>query len=61
MLNMTDNVAIVLPPFISVEEFEGLPKHELEKIYLGESHELFCLYFGDLIRFLGETEFCVTE
>ena len=61
MLKITDNVAIVLPPFISVEEFEGLPKHELEKIYLGESHELFCLYFGDLIRLLGETEFMATE
>ncbi len=42
-------------------EFEGLPKHELEKIYLGESPELFCLYFGDLLRLSGETEFCVTE
>ncbi|NLD81760.1 MAG: hypothetical protein GX642_11415 [Smithella sp.] len=61
MLKITDNVAIVLPPFISVEEFKGLPKHELERIYLGESHELFCLYFGDLIRLLGQTEFCVTE
>jgi hypothetical protein len=61
MLNMTDNVAIVLPPFIPVEEFEGLPEHELEKIYLGDSHELFCLYFGDLIRFLGVTEFCVAK
>lgn len=50
MLNMTDNVAIVLPPFIPVEEFEGLPEHELEKIYLGDSHELFCLYFGDCSR-----------
>ncbi len=61
MLNMTDSVAIVLPPFIPKEEFEGLPEHELEKIYLGDSHELFCLYFGDLIRFLGVTEFCVAE
>lgn len=61
MLKITDNVAIVLPPLILVEEFEGLPKHELEKIYLGESHELFCLYFGDLVRLLGQTEFCVTE
>ncbi len=61
MLNMTDNVAIVLPPFIPVEEFEGLPEHELEKIYLGDSHELFCLYFGDLIRFPGVTEFCVAK
>ncbi|MDD4242011.1 MAG: RsmD family RNA methyltransferase [Smithellaceae bacterium] len=61
MLNMTDSVAIVLPPFIPVEEFEGLPEHELEKIYLGDSHELFCLYFGDLIRFPGVTEFCVAK
>lgn len=61
MLKLTDNVAIVLPPFIPVEEFEGLPKHELEKIYLGESHELYCLYFGDLIRSSGKSEFRVTE
>ena len=61
MLKITDNVAIILPPFISVEEFEGLPEHEREKLYLGESHELFCLYFGDLIKSLGETEFRVTE
>lgn len=61
MLKKTDNVAIVLPPFIEVEEFAELPKHELEKLYIGESHELFCLYFGDLIRILGEAEFRVTE
>ena len=61
MLKITDNVAIVLPPFIKTEEFEDLPKHEREKLYLGESHELFCLYFGDLMRLLGETAFCVTE
>lgn len=50
-------MAIVLPPFIKAEEFEGLPKHEREKLYLDESHELFCLYFGTLKRFIGETEF----
>ena len=61
MLKITNNAALVLPPFISVKEFEGLPKHELEKIYLGESHELFCLYFGDLIRLAGETEFHAAE
>jgi hypothetical protein len=61
MLKITDNVAIILPPFIKVQEFEGLPKHEREKLYLGESHELFCLYFGDLIKSFGETEFRVTE
>lgn len=59
MFNITDNVAIVLPPFIKTREFEGLPKHECEKLYMGESHELFCLYFGTLKRFIGETEFHV--
>ncbi|MCG8634534.1 MAG: hypothetical protein MI863_11950 [Desulfobacterales bacterium] len=59
MLRITDNVAIVLPPFIKAEEFEGLPKHEREKLYLGESHELYCLYFGGLMRFVGETGFHV--
>ena len=34
-------------------------KHELEKLYLGESHELYCLYFGKLKRLIGETEFHV--
>jgi SAM-dependent methyltransferase len=48
MFERTGNVAIVLPPFIKVQEFENLPDHEREKLYLGESHELFCLYFGEL-------------
>lgn len=60
ILEITDNVAIVLPPFIKIQEFDDLPKHEREKLYLGESHELFCLYFGCLIRSSGETEFRVT-
>ena len=60
MLKITDNVASVLPPFIKEEEFEGLPNHEREKLYLDESHELFCLYFGDLTRSLSETEFRIT-
>lgn len=57
MFKITDNVAIVLPPFIKVEEFEGLPKHEREKLYLDESHELYCLYFGKLKKNIGESEF----
>ncbi len=59
ILEMTENVAIVLPPFIAVREFDNLPKHEREKLYLGESHELFCLYFGKLKRLVGVTEFHV--
>jgi hypothetical protein len=59
MLELTENVAIVLPPFIDIKEFDYLPEHEREKLYLGESHELFCLYFGKLKKFVSETEFHV--
>ncbi|VVS90970.1 hypothetical protein [Desulfoluna spongiiphila] len=61
MLAITKNVAMVLPPFIDTREFEGLPPHELERLYLQDSHELFCLYFGDLARAIGTTEFRVKE
>jgi hypothetical protein len=45
MLKITDNVAIILPLFIQAQEFDGLPKHECEKLYLEESHELFLSLF----------------
>ncbi|MHC4462260.1 MAG: RsmD family RNA methyltransferase [Planctomycetota bacterium] len=57
IFEITENVAIVLPPLIEVQEFNNLPEHEREKLYLGASHELFCLYFGKLIKAFGETEF----
>lgn len=60
ILKITGNIAIVLPPFIDVHEFDNLPVHERERLYLGESHELFCLYFGDLIKHADETEFRVS-
>jgi hypothetical protein len=60
IFEITENVAIVLPPLLEVREFDDLPKHEREKLYLGESHELFCLYFGKLIRSYGETEFRIS-
>jgi SAM-dependent methyltransferase len=59
LFKITENVAIVLPPFIEVQEFNNLQEHEREKLYLGESHELVCLYFGKLIKVFGETEFSV--
>jgi hypothetical protein len=46
---------MILPPFIGVQEFVGLPIHELEKLYLDDSHELYCLYFGKLKRVVGKT------
>lgn len=59
IFELTKNVAIVLPPLLDVQELDRLPGHEIEKLYLGESHELFCLYFGELITAFGETEFRV--
>ena len=35
MLKLTENVAIVLPPFVDIKEFNDLPEHEREKLYLG--------------------------
>ena len=59
IFRITENVALIAAPYIDTREFEGLPKNERELLYLGESHELFCLYFGSLISTLGETEFRV--
>ena len=56
---ITENIAIVLPPLIDTKEFDHLPEHEREKLYLGEHLELFCLYFGALVENYGETEFHV--
>ena len=57
IFEITENVAIVLPPRLDIKEFDHLPEHEREKLYLGDRHELFCLYFGTLITSIGETEF----
>lgn len=52
----TRNVALVLPPKLDIHELDKLPRHERQKLYMDESHELYCLYFGDLAAKLGETE-----
>jgi hypothetical protein len=49
-------VALVLPPKLDIRELDALPCHERQKLYLDESHELYCLYFGGLAAALGETE-----
>jgi 16S rRNA G966 N2-methylase RsmD len=59
MLKITNNIAIVLPPDINSVEFIDLPIHERESIFLGNSHELYCLYFGKLMIKEGNTEFRV--
>jgi len=52
----TRNVALVLPPRLNIHELDALPGHERQKLYLDQSHELYCLYFGDLAVSFGETE-----
>ena len=53
---ITPNVALILPPSIEASELEGLPKHELQRLYLDGEHALLCLYFGDLIETHGESD-----
>ncbi len=59
VLAVTPNVTLVQPPLIDPAEFAGLPPHELERLYLGGSFELFCLHFGELANAVGETEYRV--
>jgi SAM-dependent methyltransferase len=59
ILRITMNVAIVLPPFLDIRELEKLPLNERQKFYIGKNHELYCLYFGNLVAALGDTEFRV--
>ena len=56
VLSRIHDVALILPPLVDASEFEGLPPHEREMLFLGESHELSCLYFGELARTNGLTE-----
>jgi len=56
VLRATQNVALVLPPDLDPQELAALPPHERQKLFLDGSHELFCLYFGQLAACVGETE-----
>ena len=59
MLGITEHIALVLPPRVDPEELHDLAVHERESLYMNGSHELFCLYFGNLARSKGETHFYV--
>jgi len=56
ILRLTKNVALILSPLVDVNEFSDIPSHELQRIYLGSEHALYCLYFGELTNYIGETE-----
>lgn len=59
IISKTPDIALILPPLLSEEEFNGLPVHERECLFLDGNHELYCLYFGSLIWVRGKTEFRV--
>jgi len=56
ILRITPDLALVLPPEVDTRELEGLPVHERQELFLGEIHELYCLFFGSLARSPGVTE-----
>jgi hypothetical protein len=59
VFSLSRDVGLVLPPLVDRQEFSGLPQHELQAMYLGDSHELYILFFGTLAASLGVTRFRV--
>ena len=55
----TSNITLVQPPYIDKEEFKKLPSHECEQLYLNGHHELYCLHFGELALFNGDSKFYI--
>jgi 16S rRNA G966 N2-methylase RsmD len=48
ILDRTSNIALVLPPYVDESEFVGLPPHELQRVYMNDTHVLCVVLFGDL-------------
>jgi SAM-dependent methyltransferase len=61
IFRITRNAALILPPALPTAEFKGLPDHEMQRIYLGKEHALYCLYFGNLVGHIGESKLTVRE
>jgi hypothetical protein len=59
VLNLTAEVALILPPFIDLHELEGIPPHEPQSIYLKREHAPYSLYFGRLAKTFGKSELFV--
>jgi trimethylguanosine synthase len=53
----TENITLVQPGTIDVDEFSPLLPHELERLYVSGKLEFYCLHFGELARTIGESEF----
>lgn len=56
---ITNNIALILPPFVDENELVDLPGNEKQKIYLDGEFALICLYFGELIQKKCETNLII--
>jgi len=56
VFKITNNVAIILPPYIEENELISLPEFELQKIYIDGNLVLFCVYFGSIVKVIGNSE-----
>jgi hypothetical protein len=59
IFEITPNIAMILSPKIHLSELTGFTENEIQRLYLGASHELYCVYFGDLKKTSGFTEYRV--
>lgn len=57
----TPNITLIQPPKIDKKEFMRLLPHECEYLYLNSQHELYCLHFGKLTKFIGESKFEIAD
>lgn len=52
----TKNVCLRLPKSFDLKNLDYLPPHESESVYQDGKLKFYCVYFGDLIKQIGETE-----
>jgi 16S rRNA G966 N2-methylase RsmD len=57
VLGKTDSAVLIQPPTIDAQQFNGLPSHEVESLFLDDEHALYCLYFGRLKTVTGRSIF----
>lgn len=56
----TKNIALRLPKEFNIRELNKFPPHEIEKSYLDGEFKFYTIYFGNLIKKVGLTEFRVS-
>lgn len=59
MLSITPNITLIQPPYINLKEFDALPPHEIEYLFMEDSLELYSLHFGKLTKIVGKSNFMI--